>query len=478
MSTAGRQPGAASVAVVGGGLAGLAAAVAAAAEGLQVELFEARKQLSGRAGSLRDPRTGEVLDCCQHVALGCCTNLADFCRRSGLADAFRCQRELHFIGPEGDEYCFRAAAGLPAPLHLAPALLRLGYLTPGQRWAVLRGVARLAREQTTGENSEQGQTIGQWLRRHGQSEPMIERFWSVVLVSALGETVERAALAAAQKVFVDGFLAARQAYQLEVPQLPLGQTLHCRVGDWLRQHHVAVHLSTPLRQIEGGPERAAAVVLPDGTRRQFDFIIAAVPWQRVRSLLPETMRAVLPALEGIAGMQSSPITAVHLWFDRPITSLPHAVLVGRTSQWVFNHGRQHQGACRYQVVISASRGLADLTREEVLGEVRRDLESIWPDARRAELRHWRVITHRSAVFSVRPGLDRLRPTQQTPIANLMLAGDWTATGWPATMESAVRSGYLAVEAILKALGEKRRLLVPDLPRSWLARALLGRPTER
>ena len=151
--------------------------------------------------------------------------------------------------------------------------------------------------------------------------------------------------------------------------------------------------------------------------------------------------------------------------------------MGRTSQWLFNHGRQGVFAGRpghyYQVVISASHALLGRSREAVLAEVRGDLESIWPDARGAELLHWRAITHRAAVFSMRPGIERLRPPQQTAIPNLMLAGDWTATGWPATMEGAVRSGYLAVEAIAKAAGRNDRILVPDLPRGWLTRLLFG-----
>jgi hypothetical protein len=173
----------------------------------------------------------------------------------------------------------------------------------------------------------------------------------------------------------------------------------------------------------------------------------------------------------------APITAVHLWFDRPIVRLPHAAIVGRTSQWLFNHGQQGVFAGRpghyYQVVISASHALLGRSREAVLAEVRGDLESIWPDARDAELLHWRAITHRAAVFSVRPDIERLRPPQQTAIPNLFLAGDWTATGWPATMEGAVRSGYLAAEAIARSAGRNDRILVPDLPRAWLTRLLFG-----
>jgi uncharacterized protein with NAD-binding domain and iron-sulfur cluster len=184
----------------------------------------------------------------------------------------------------------------------------------------------------------------------------------------------------------------------------------------------------------------------------------------------------LPALEAIEAFRPAAITAVHLWLDREPAPPRLGVLVGRSSQWVFADPPQTQsaeGAEGYcQVVISASDRLMGRNGEDVAREVHRELREVWPGARDVELLHWRVLTHPAAVFSPRPGLDRLRPAQQTPIENLVLAGDWTATGWPATMEGAVRSGYLAVEALLGSLGRQERMLVPDLPRGWLARRML------
>ncbi len=451
------------VAVVGGGLAGLAAAATAAEHGLHVELFEQGETLGGRAGSFRDPQTGQLVDYCQHVAMGCCTNLADFCRRTGVADCFGRYRRLHFFAPDGTRHDFAPAGWLPAPLHLVPGLMRLRYFTLGERWDIARALWWLAREPLAGGDDE---TIGEWLCRNGQSARAIEQFWSVVLLSALSETVDRASLAAAKKVFVDGLLAHAQAYELLVPQLPLGEIFDRRVAAWLADRNVVIHQGTRVKQIDGDARRATAVVLPDGTRRQFDFIVVAVPWRRVCALFPESMLAAMPALRRVEGIQPAPITAVHLWFNRPITRLPHATLVGRLSQWIFE-GQY------LQVVISGSHGVAGREREDILAEVRRDLEAVWAEARGARLLHWRVITRPAAVFSARPGLEKIRPDQHTPVENLMLAGDWTATGWPATMEGAVRSGYLAVEAVLRSLGRNERLLVPDLPRGRLVRWMLG-----
>ncbi len=488
------------VAVVGGGPAGLAAAVAACRRGLHVELFEQRKTLGGRAGSFHDPSTGELIDYCRHVSMGCCTALTEFRRQTGTDDCFRTYRQMHFIGPDGIQYNLAPSRLLPAPLHLLPGLMRLGYLTLSERVGIALAVRQLSRAQVDDDR----QSIGTWLRQHGQSERAIERFWSVVLVSALGDTVERLSLSAARKVFVDGFMASRRACELEVPQAPLGEIFDRRVGTWLAEHGVAVHRGVKIERIDGDASRAAAVVLPDGTRRRFDFIIAAVPWRHVRSLFPPAMLEAMPELEHIKDIRSSPITAVHLWFDRPITTLPHAVLVGRTNQWLFrgwglgaggwgqgigdwgtgikkergerreerNQRRINTAAkftsplpsslfpllsslapspqppapiCYFQVVISASHDLVGRSRESITDEVCAELGEIFPDARPARLLHSRVVTQPSAVFSAMPGSDRLRPAQHTPIENLRLAGDWTATGWPATMEGAVRSGYMAAE---------------------------------
>jgi len=488
--------GRANVAVVGGGLAGLAAAVALCERGFRVELFEAAKRLGGRAGSFRDGPSGEMIDACQHVAMGCCTNLADFLRRTGTSDCFRQRGHLSFVGPDGRHHHVAAAPLVPAPLHLLPDFMRLGYLTPSDRLRILRTLGRLARLPADAEPGDAAScgpadsaTIGAWLARQGESDRALRRFWSVVLVSALGETLDRASLAAARKVFVDGLLASRRAYELEVPRVALAEIFDRRVGDWLRARGVMVHRRHRVKEIDGDADRARAVVLGDGSRRPFDAVVVAVPWWTVRALFAPAMAPSLPALGRVDRIEPAPITAVHLWFDRRITALREAVLVGRTSQWVFRR-RGNANADRrpgtppsghyVQVVISASRELIDRPPEELAGRVRAELAAIWPAAREARLLRRRVITHQEAVFSVRPGVERLRPPQETPIANVVLAGDWTATGWPATMEGAVRSGYLAAEAILghRDPAARERLLAPDLPRGPLTRWILGGTTER
>ncbi|MBP87645.1 MAG: Carotene 7,8-desaturase [Planctomycetaceae bacterium] len=461
---------AASVGIVGGGLAGLAAAVALAERGLQVELFESRRCLGGRATSFEDPETGELLDNCQHVAMGCCTNFADFCRRTGIDNSFTNHDRLHFFGPDGKRFDFHATNWLPVPLHLAPTFMRLSYLSIRERVGVGQTLRKLARTQFHRKTEEP--SIGQWLRANRQSEQAIKRFWEVLLVSALAESLEHASLSAARKVFVDGFLRARTSFHLQVPNISL-QGLYDRVQAWLEARGAIVHLGASVSSVEALQDSDQLSIAVDGTRRRFDSVVVALPWRRVGDVLPPERESVAASATQI---QSSPITSLHLWFDRELTDLPHAVLVDRLSQWVFarsSRDRRHpDDEHYYQVIISASRDLATRDRADVRDEVLDDLKTTFPAANDAKLLRWQMITEQHAVFSVRPGFDKVRPAQRTSTPNLMLAGDWTQTGWPATMEGAVRSGYMAAEAILDSRGISTPVVVPDLPVSWLS-ALLG-----
>ena len=444
------------VAIVGGGLAGMAAALRLREAGLEVDLFEARRQLGGRAASFRDPETGELIDFCQHVSLGCCSELADFCRRAGIDGCFRRLRRLHFIGPDGRQYDLAASRWLPAPLHLAPALLRLGYLSLPDRISLARAVLRLRSLQV--EDDPRGPTMAEWLRTQGQSPALVSGFWEVVLVSALAESLDRVSLPVARKVLVDGFLADRTAYELLVPEIPLGMLYGRYVGPRLESLGVRLHLGAAVEQVRGDDSSQLWVERAIGDTLAFDYVVLAVPWRQAPGLLSASLRAAAPLAEPV-GLESSPITGLHLWFDRPITQLSHAVLVSRVSQWLFNrpgaNGLPHQAEpCQagqvhyYQVVVSASRSLATRSREEVVKLVHSELADVFPAAREAQLLHWQVVTERHAVFSPLPGATQSRPAQATSIPNLFLAGDWTATGWPSTMESAVRSGHQAAAGII------------------------------
>ncbi len=465
------------VAVVGGGLAGMAAALVLAENGCRVDLFEQRRRLGGRVGSFRDPKTGELVDRCMHVAMGCCTNFIDLVRRAAVEDCFERHTRLTFLGPGGEVCPFTSRPWLPPPLHLLAGFARLHYLSRPDRLSIGRCLVRLGR---LSPDDCCGKTTGPWLRAQGQSEQAIERFWSVVLVSALGETLDRTDLGMARKVFLDGFLRSAHGYELLLPTRPLGEILDGRVGSRLRQLGVGVHLAAKVEAVDIEAGQAKALALAGGSRFSFDWLVVALPWTAIsRVLSPGQLRHLDPDWQK-QGLQPSAITAVHLWFDRQITSLPHAAIVGRTSQWIFQSPRPESTTAhsdcghRYQVVISASGQLADLPAARLLDKVLGDLRSLLQAARAANLLHHRIITERNAVFSVTPEAARSRPGAQTSVANLFLAGDWTRSGWPATMEGAVLSGYQAASVLLERLGRRVPLPVSGLKPSWLARMLFPR----
>ena len=463
-----------SIAVVGGGVAGLATATALSGASFDVHLFESHQLLGGRAGSFHDARTGQWVDHCQHVAMGCCTHYLDFCRRTGIEQFFRRERTLHFFGPDAARVDLRGARWLPAPLHLAPFLTRLGYLTWSERRGVAATLLRLARLPVM--DAVDGPTIGEWLELQRQSTQALERFWAPVLVSALSETLDRASLAAARKVFVEGFLAHHQAYELIVPTAPLSSLYDHHVGEYLLGQGTQLHRGCRVKRVEVAAGGRLQLQLAHGPSQDFDAVVMAVPWRQVPRILAPTIVAAIPRLEAASQIQAAPITSLHLWFDRSIMNLSHAILIERLAQWVFNRGPQElpPDGTRlhyYQVVISASRNLEGQDREEIVATILQELRAVWPAASAARLVKWQLLTQREAVFSVVPGLDERRPTQRTPVPGFFLAGDWTSTHWPATMEGAVRSGYLAAHALLESFHRPFGPPVADLRPSRLFRLL-------
>jgi squalene-associated FAD-dependent desaturase len=459
-----------SVVVVGGGLAGLAAAVALAPRGFRVAVLESRARLGGRAGSFTDPATGALVDACQHVSMGACTNFAHFCRTVGIRHLLAPQRKLYFVTADRRTSVFKADPW-PAPFHLGRALFGAHYLTPGDKLRVAWGMLALLREKPDADPP-----LLEWLKAHRQNDRTIERFWGVVLVSALNETVDRVGLKYARKVFVDGFLRHRDAFTVELPTVPLGRFYGDELRGWLAAHGVTLRENCAVRRLmiddfrlmieqptaETVPQSAISnqqlaisnLTLRSGESLSADFYVLAVPFDRVSDLLPPDL-AAHPYFAAAKNLTPSPISSVHLWFDRPVMKLPHAALVGCLGHWVFDRGEGY-----VQVVISAihdSRGNDDL-RQRVLEELGR----LFPAVKTATLLRSKVVTEHAATFSAVPGVDRWRPAQASPIPNLAVAGDWTATGWPATMEGAVRSGYLAAEAILARVGRPERLVQPDL----------------
>jgi zeta-carotene desaturase len=499
------------VMVIGGGLAGLAAGVALADAGCRVRLFEQRPYLGGRATSYVLPN-GEHVDNCQHVTLGCCTNLEDFYRRVGSAGKIKFFDRLFFLDPQGRTGVMQRGI-LPAPLHMTGSFLAFTPLSLADKLSIARALAAIlfAGGRLKDACGVEPISMLAWLQKHKQTRRAIERFWRVVLVSALDEELERTDAHFGIDVFWKAFLKNSNGYRMGVPSVPLADLYDgCRAA--IEKKGGEVILRSPLRTLHFDNGVVRAVVFDGGREETADAFILALPHDRLLDLLPAGIRTANPALAHLEKIKVSPITGVHFWFDREVTQEPFITLLDTQTQWIFNKtalyrasvgaslpvGARHDvpssdainepiGAGlappddaadttgkrgQYlQLVISASYDLRKKSREEIIDLCLREVRQALPAAREARLIKATVIKEASATFSPEPGVDRWRPAQATRTPGLYIAGDWTATGWPATMEGAVRSGYLAAEAVLQAAGVPQKFLVPDLPASGLSKLL-------
>jgi zeta-carotene desaturase len=454
------------VAIAGGGLAGLAAGCALSEAGFRVTLFERRPYLGGRASSYQHPGTQEIVDNCQHVLLGCCTNLIGFYRRTGVEGKIRWYDNLTFLEP-GGRASIIAPSALPAPLHTAPAFLRAACLNFVDKLAIGRAMISLAPSLP----EERGEPFLDWLKRHGQTNQAIERFWKTILVSALNEDLDRMSVPNAAQVMRESFLKSAEAGRMGIPTVPLTE-LYGAAGDYIRARGGEIQFRTGVEAFR--PEASGASVSAGGEERRFDFLLLAIPFDVLARMLPETPEtAPLGAL--LAQFTTSPITGIHLWFDREISDLDHAVLLDRTIQWMFHKSRLIEGRSEgrgsyVELVVSSSKSLVEKSKAEIVELAVRELGEFFPAARSATLVKSTVIKELNATYSPQPGIDRIRPKPETAWPRAFLAGDWTATGWPATMEGAVRSGYLAAESVARAAGSSGlRFLAPDLPARGLMR---------
>lgn len=453
--------------MIGGGLAGLSAATALADAGIRVQLFEKRPYLGGRATSYALP-DGSHIDNCQHVTLGCCTNLADFYERTGASSAIRYYDRLYFADKQGRVSSIHASA-LPPPFHTSLSFLRFGALTFGDKRAIAAALLRIARAGGHPEIAP-GANMLEWLQQNGQTEAVIRRFWQVVLVSALDEELHLTDAAYGVDVFWKAFLRNRKGYVLGIPAVPLGELYaECRRG--IERRGGEIRSRATIRKLQFREGHFGSVILDDGSEVKADGCIAAVPHDALLELLPEELISRSETFKNLKRLETSPITGVHLWYDRQVLDKPFLTLLDHTVQWIFNksllYGLQNGGGNRneqyLQLVVSASYELIAKSRQEIIDLCTRELNEVLPAARGAKLQKANVVKEVHATFSPRPGSDAWRPLQRTEIGEFFLAGDWTRTGWPSTMEGAVRSGYLAAEAVLEFAGAPRKLLVPDLP---------------
>ena len=429
------------VVVVGGGLAGIAAALRCADAGAAVTLVEVRPQLGGAAYSFH--REGLTVDNGQHVFLRCCTAYRALLRRLGSEATTTLQPRLAIpvLAPGGRRGWLRRG-GLPAPAHLGAALLRYPFLSLGERVGVARAAAALARLDPD-DPALDAQSFGAWLAAHGQSPAAIEALWELIALPTLNLPAAEASLALAAYVFQTGLLTARDAGDVGWAQAPLSAVHGEAAARALRSARVAVRTRWKADRVEGLAVHSPDEVL-DG-----DAVVVAVPHDRAADLLPD---GALPDVGALRRLGASPIVNLHVVYDRPVLDLPFAAAVRSPVQYVFDRTRS-AGLERGQylaVSLSGAQREMAMSPAELRARFEPALAALLPAARGARVERFFVTREHAATFRATPGTRALRPGPRTAIPGLVLAGAYTATGWPATMEGAVRSGEAAATEALAA----------------------------
>jgi squalene-associated FAD-dependent desaturase len=480
------------IAVIGGGLAGIQATGVLAKHGCHVELFEARHRLGGRVGSFDDSGSNRPVDYCQHVGMKCCKELLRWISDQGQADDWQEQSTLYFRSRKGVPFRVKAWP-IPAPYHLAGLLLRWPDLGLIDRIGIAKGLLRLLRIRPDEQFSN---TLAiDWLKANGQSQSAILNFWTTILVSALGDQLPRLRMGAVRKVMVDGFAATRDAYHLYVPNRPLSELVDVSTSKVFDALGVASHYGqvvTGLVRSEQGKWSVSVRSLLQSSSNDrcdasklFDAVVVAVPWYRLSSVLSQSQliamgwsESQVAAWSSPGKLASAPITGVHTWWTKRWLPTPHAILIDRTSQWVFpGPDTSRSGDANvekefyYQVVISGSRDLPKGDPAKIAEIVEADLREVFPEISSSGARMLRskVVTDPHSVFSVDSSnasdidtradvsIDGRLPSGMFSEQGIILAGDWTQTGWPATMEGAIRSGSLAAQCALGLLGRPAQI---------------------
>ncbi len=434
--------------IIGGGFAGLAAGVALSEAGKRVCLLEQKPYLGGRARSFRDPTTGSVVDNGQHLFMGCYHSTIRFLKTLGTLDRLHFQPQLAvpFLDRNGRLTRLDCPA-LPSPWHMLIGILRSGSFTFTQKLEVLR-LGRILRGAGRKSSADEAETVTEWLNRRGQSETLQHNFWDLLCIAAMNEDPHIASAQVFERVLRLALFSSPEDSRLGVARVGLSECYTEAATAFIEARGGRVRTSQNVKQIMIADGACRGVDL-EGESLEGATVISAVPWQQFATILPGDLLQNEPFFAGSTALRPAPIISINLWFDAAITDLEFVGLRGTNVQWLFDKSRI-LGAKDHCIalVLSGAHEHVSRSKEELLAISLRELGEVLPAVQKAKLLHSLVIKERFATFSPSPEAEPLRPQARTPIRGLYLAGDWTATKLPATIEGAVQSGYTAARAVL------------------------------
>lgn len=433
----------------------MAAALRLARAGRSVTLVERRPYLGGRAYSFTDPETGEEVDNGQHVFLGCCSAYREFLEEIGSLELTSRQKRLRVEvrSPNGKRGTL-AESPLPAPLHLLPSLLRYPHIGFREKARAALALAAMRLERDRNRPALRRQSLRDWLRERGQSERAIAAFWDLLVVPALNDSSADVSASAGIMLFQEALLRRRGGARIGYAKAGLSAVMGEPARRRLEEAGAALLMGKTAEALLVEDGRAAGVRLAGGEELRADVYVSALPPDALLQALPEEWRTH-PAFAPAAAHEWSPIVNLHVWHDRPVMDCEFAAFVDSPVQWVFNRSRiagEEGPAHRLTVSLSAAWEHWPMSKEELRAAFLPELARLFPAAREANATRFVVVKERRATFRSLPGGPDNRLPAAAPISNLFLAGDWTATGWPSTMESAALSGNAAASAALRAEG--------------------------
>jgi len=435
--------------IIGGGLAGLAAGVALAEAGKRVCLLEQKPHLGGRARSFADPATGAVVDNGQHLFMGCYHSTIQFLKTIGTIDRVNFQPRLSVPFMDRDGRLSRLdCPDWPAPWHLLLGVLGSGSFAFRQKLQVLRLGSDL-RNGGGGASPTSEESVTTWLGRRGQSEALQRKFWDLLCIAAMNEDPRIASAQLFERVLRLALFSSPADSRLGIARVGLSECYTAAAAAYIEARGGRVQTGRSVKRLLVAEGECRGVELTDGELLKGAPVVSSVPWHQLAVLLPGDLLRSQPTFAAALALRPAPIISINLWFDSPITNLEFVGLRGTTIQWLFDKSRilgAHDHY--YSLVLSGAHEHVSRSKEELLAIALRELGEMLPAARKAKLLHSLVIKERFATFSPSPEAEPLRPAARSPIKGLYLAGDWTATGLPATIEGAVQSGYTAAREVL------------------------------